>query len=78
LAKQPTPARDRLVYHGPVTPLDIDGRAEPVMLFPGKSYADLPRDHPIVGNLIARALLTAEPATPETETAPDGSGDKGA
>jgi len=77
LARQPTPTRDRLVYRGPVTLLDIDGVAEPVLFFPEKSYEDLPRNGPIVSNLIARDLLTAQPAI-EPPTAPEGSDDTGA
>lgn len=60
MAKQPqSAARKSYRYTGPVTPLDIEG--EPTrMLFPGTSYRDLPEDHPIVSNLIARKLLTVE------------------
>lgn len=46
-------------YTGPVTPLDIEGE-KTRMLHPGVSYTDLPEEHPIVANLIARLVLVAE------------------
>lgn len=69
MAKQPL--KKGLIYSGPTTPLDIEGRDEPVMLVPGKSYPDLPETHPIVVNLTERGLLKPAPET-TTEIAPEG------
>lgn len=58
MAKQPT-VKNSYLYTGPVTSFDeAPDRAR--SLFPGRSYTDLPVDHPIVKNLIERALLIAE------------------
>lgn len=61
------PVRKTLTYSGPVTPLDLAGAAEPVMLIPGRSYPDLLADDPTVAVLIARGLLSNA-----TENAPEG------
>lgn len=68
MAKQPQ-TRKSYRYTGPVTPLDIEGE-KTRMLHPGVSYTDLPEDHPIVANLIARRILVAETdaATAPAET----------
>lgn len=58
MAKQ-AQTRKSYRYTGPVTPLDIQGE-KTRMLHPGVSYTDLPEEHPIVANLIARRVLVAE------------------
>lgn len=62
-----SPVKKPLTYLGPVTPLDLPGESEPVMLIPGKAYPDLPEDDPRVAVLIARGLFSSNP-----ETAPEG------
>lgn len=58
MAKMPQ-TRKSYRYTGPVTPLEIEGE-KTRMLHPGVSYTDLPEEHPIVSNLIARRVLVAE------------------
>lgn len=56
----PKPAvRSEYTYTGPVTSFD-ESPDHTRSLFPGRSYTDLPVQHPIIANLIERKLLTAE------------------
>lgn len=66
MAKSPRQTGAELTYSGPITPLHIEG-CEPVMLHPGKTYSNLPADHPQVRRMIAREMLVPAPAT-ATET----------
>lgn len=55
-----TAADTQLRYLGPVSTLDLpakDGKPASRSLVTGKTYSDLPADHPIVKNLIERKLL---------------------
>ncbi len=58
MAKQPT-VKNSYLYTGPVTSFD-EAPDRVRSLYPGRSYTDLPVDHPIVKNLIERELLIAE------------------
>lgn len=66
-----TPAKQSYLYDGPVTPLDVEGHPTK-MLYPGRSYRDLPADSDIVKNLIARKLLVAEESTTSPVTPTEG------
>lgn len=51
-------------YDGPVTSFDVTVEKTRT-LFPGRSYSDLPEEHPIIANLIERKLLVSETTAAE-------------
>lgn len=71
MAKKPKPAAaGDLVYRGPNSSITIDKTER--SLIRGRTYGDLPADHPIVANLIAEKLLVA----PKPKPAPEAPGDE--
>lgn len=69
MAKKPkSPATAGLTYLGPNTGF-TDEAAKDVLLVKGRTYTDLPAEHPVVKNLVARKLLVEPKAEPEAEPA---------
>lgn len=63
MAKQPS-SKQSYRYDGPVTSFDVEVQ-KTRNLFPGRSYSDLPEEHPIIANLIERKLLVPETTAAE-------------
>lgn len=73
MAKKPkSPATAGFTYLGPNTGF-TQGKgdaAKDVLLVKGRTYTDLPAEHPVVKNLIARKLLVEPEPKPEPEAEP--------